>query len=87
MIVKERDEGEEYYTSLFDAIKTYPTLIVIYVICFAVFGFVAKLFVYHVKIIFIGESTYSNLKGHYKNMLFNPYRKSCGKSCKCVYYF
>ena len=60
--------------------KTYPTLIIIYIICFVVFGFVLKLFIYHMKIICIGQSTYENLKGHFKNTLFNPYHFSCTNS-------
>jgi hypothetical protein len=42
-----------------------------------VFGFVTKLFFYHIKLICYGESTYENLKGHFKGVIFHPYKKNC----------
>lgn len=54
LIIVDRDYGDPYYASLVGAIKAYPTLVVIYVVCLIVFAFVAKLFVYHIKIICIG---------------------------------
>ena len=63
--------------SMATAIKRFPTLIIIFIICLVVACFVTHLFYYHMKIIWISETTYENLKGHYKNTLFNPYKKRC----------
>mmetsp|Transcript_19947 Transcript_19947/g.18952 ORF Transcript_19947/g.18952 Transcript_19947/m.18952 type:complete len:165 (-) Transcript_19947:156-650(-) len=74
------DDGDSNYENFAQAIKAYPTLVVVYFICIIVFGFVLKLFIYHLKIIILGQSTYANLKGHYKDSLFNPYKKPCCQS-------
>ncbi len=79
------NDGPPYYDSLIDAIQLYPTLVPIYLICLIVFAFVTKLFIYHLRIICKGESTYENLKGHYRDSLFNPYEKSCCKSFYAIF--
>lgn len=77
LIIVNREPEKSVSNSIGDGFRSQPELAIIYLICFAVFAFVTKLFIYHIRIICVGESTYENLKGHFKGVLFNPYYKSC----------
>lgn len=69
------------------ALKNFPLTIPIIVICLTIAGFTTKLFVYHISIILKGESTYENLKGHFKSALFNPYHTTSLDEIKKVFFY
>lgn len=76
--------GESYGEAFLDALGNFPGSIVIFIVCLGVAGFVIKLLIYHLKIISKSETTYANLKKHYKDRL-NPDKVSCCKSFKRIF--
>lgn len=81
---KATHKGASYAEGFFDAISNFPGTILIFIVCLGVAGFVIKLLIYHLKIISKSETTYANLKKHYKDRL-NPDKVPCYQSFKRIF--
>ena len=70
------DQGNSSEESLRKVFSEYPETVVVSFICVIVGAFVTNLLRYHIRIICKSQSTYENKKGHFKGVLFNPYKQS-----------
>lgn len=62
------------------AIINYPAIVVVLLVSILIVSFTLNLFMQHMMLVCHSLSTYEYLKGHYRDALFNPHRKSCGTS-------
>ena len=79
------DTIPKLWTTMFiKAIKIHWIIFIIIIICIFTFISVASLMLYHLHLIFIGETTNENIRNVYKTKL-NPFNKGCKNNCKNIF--
>lgn len=76
LLIIHLNDNYELDDSFREAFSQFPTTAIVTFFCLVVAGFVSKLLLYHIKIICKSESTYEEKKKHFKDTLFNPYKRS-----------
>ncbi len=76
LLIIHLNDDYELDDSFREAFSKFPTTAVVIFFCLVVAGFVSNLLLYHIKLICKSESTYEEKKKHFKDTLFNPYKRS-----------